>query len=1800
MKSLRPIYFLLAPFFFVLISCGSKNTIEINDVDFGNEIALQQNLGFTLSKDVAPDSLINQWTDVEYISIKPKVEGSFTWTNSNQITFSPSKGFAPGTEYEAKLTKKITQLSTEKLRIGKYDAIKFTTAPQRIEMAHGFWTREMGSKSLAMQIDLDFNYDLVIDDAAKLVKIQHNGKDIAFKAINNGIGKTISLQFKPVSDKDEDETIKIVIQKGLKVHGFDYTTNEEITEEITIPSRYKLAIQSILPQHDGSEGSLTINTSQPIVESTIRNAVRIAPTVSYDITTFASGFIIKSTGFNAQSTYNITIGTTIEGEFGGKLTDAHKEQIIFGEISPSISFVNSKGMYLSSKGAKNIAVNIVNIPEVEISVTKVYENNILQLLNRGKEWEYDYDYETDDYNDYSYYNTDLLGDEIYKETVSTEKLQRINAMRLLEFNFENKVKKYDGVYIIRISSTKEQYIQDSKIISFSDIGLIAKAEETKVYVFANSIKNASPLSDVEVRLISSSNQIIKTEKTNKNGVAVFENIHQSEANFSPMLVSAKQGTDYSFLHFRNNSIEMSRFDVGGRIANKNNLNAFIYAERNLYRPGETIHASVIVRTEENALPGEMPVKLKLVMPNGKEFSTKRKTLNEQGSCEVDYEIPKTSITGTYALYAYTGNDVLLNTYYFSIEEFMPDRIKVDLTVNKKTITLNDSINSKLQVDNLYGTPAVNRKYNWELNIEKADFSPKKYRDYNFSIDKSIYISTVYRNGATNSKGQAFENYSIDKKYVDNGLLRANIHATAFDETGRPVHRYENIQIYTQSTFFGIKYFNSYVTTRQPLNINIIGLDASEKLVNGQSATITIVKKEWQSVIQETYGGKYRYVSNRVDRIIKQDNITVSGENTKYSYTPTSSGDYEIRVSKPGSSSYVSNQFYAYGWNDTEYSSFEVNNEGNVDITIDKESYKIGDEVNVLFTTPFDGKLLVGLERNKVIHYEYLDVKNQSASFKFKATEDHLPNIYITAVLIRPMEQANLPLTVAHGFKNVTIEDEKRILPLTVTVANSSRSKTEQTIQIKTAPNAFVTVAAVDEGILQIMNYKTPNPYDYFYQKMALSVQNINLYPMLLPEYTTAKSSSGGDGFESMMGRVDPTFVNRVKNVSFWSGIQKADGNGNLKYTIQVPQFSGSLRVMAVAYKNNAYNGVDQHMKVADPVVISAGLPRFLSPKDETQMSVILSNTTAKSINASISVNTEGAVSVNGSKNASLELNANSENRAIFTILAENKIGAGKVKIAVKTSSETFTHEIEIGVRPAASLQKQTSAGIAEAGKTTKLELSSTLFFPESVKGKLVVSNSPVAQFGSNLNYLVRYPHGCTEQTVSAAFPQLYFSDLVKSLPNDAVENPKYNVQQALIKLQACQLPNGALAYWPGGNYETWWGSVFAAHFMLEAKEAGFDINAQTLNKLLEYLKYKLKNKETVTYYYNGTQKRTITAKEVAYSLFVLAKANQAQISTMNYYKANMESLSIDGKYLLSAAYALSGQKQQALQILPKGMGSEKANTVFGGSFYSYTRDKAIALYALLTIDPQNMQILELSKQVSESLKTQRYLNTQETVFSLLALGKIAKENANNNVKASILSNGTAIASYTGNTIEIDLKQYINKPIEIKVEGSGKLYYFSEIVGVSQDGSFTEEDNFIKVRRSYYDRNGRQISGNKFKQNDLIVVRLSLESTYNELIENIAITDMLPAGFEIENTRLNQTNELDWISKQSNLSTPDYIDFRDDRANFFTSFRYKPIVIYYMVRAVSPGKYQLGPVQADAMYNGEFHSYNGAGVIIVEE
>ena len=1053
MKSIISGFVLLIVCLFIYTSCKTtKNELTVAYTNFNGEIEQQQNLVFSFNKDVYPDSLLQSWDSTDYIEFNPAVKGMFKWNSSSELVFSPSQGFQPGTEYTATLTSRVLNYSAKKYPIANDKVFHFHTAPLRITDTHLSYTRGKNSSNVMVQLDVNFNYEVKLNDAATHLQLSSNGNTISIMTANEGAGKTLSLQFAPVNNLDEETPLKITMSKGIAVMRSQYISENDTTLTASIPSRFNLAVTGIISNHNGTEGTITVNTSEPVREDSLKSKIILEPSVPFEVALNNAGFTITSSKFLPDQTYQLTVSKNLAGAFGGEMKSGYSGSVFFGKLQPSVSFINQKGMYLSSAGYKNLALNIVNIPEVKVTVVKVYENNLEHFMRKDKSYDYGYDESNnnnqddgyDNGGDYQYYETENLGDTIFQKDYSTSKLPKQNAAAILHLDFSDRIKDYNGIYVITVASKQHYWIQESKVLSVSDIGLIVKQEKDNVYVFANSIKDATNLKDVSISFFSTNNQKLYSATTDGSGVAVFNNISNHSPGFNVGMITAKKNDEFSFVWLDNSLIETSRFDVGGRTQNNAGLNAMIYAERNLYRPGETMHVSTIVRDEKWNNPGEIPVKFKLIMPNGKPFATMRKILNEEGSTETIFTMPQTALTGSYTLQLLTGNDVLLNTYDISVEEFMPDRIKVNFNIDKKDYHSADSVRATIQADNLFGTPAANMNYQCELNLSKDVFSAKKFSDYDFSVVNNFSFNTDLHSGKVDEKGSAMENFQLPKDIANIGILKGDLMATVFDETGRPVHRYQDFKVYTQPVFIGIKNTDYYVSTRTPVRIGLIAVDKNENI---QSATVQVevVKKEWHTAIQQN-GSSFRYVSQQEDKTISQQKVTINGASTLFYFTPQLSGDYEVRVFYGGSNSYVKTELYAWGYGDTQYTSFEVNNEGNIEIKTDKEKYQNGETLNALFTTPFDGKMLVTVERDHLIKYYYLDAKNKAASLSLKADDDYLPNIYISATLFRPMSGDDMPLTVAHGIKSVLIENTANHLPVSVDIAAKSRSKTKQTIR----------------------------------------------------------------------------------------------------------------------------------------------------------------------------------------------------------------------------------------------------------------------------------------------------------------------------------------------------------------------------------------------------------------------------------------------------------------------------------------------------------------------------------------------------------------------------------------------------------------------------------------------------------------------------------------------------------------------------------------------------------------------------------
>jgi len=1530
------------------ISACNRHAVKLEYTNAKGEVPQLGNLVFRFSNSLVNDSMLNVWDSTDYISFEPAIRGRFRWESPDQLVFSPSRPLTPATTYKVKITDEV-------LRYSKYDNVKsvesigFHTPDLTLENSQIIWMlQDENSRTPVPQVDLFFNYRINPTDLKEKLKIEMDGKKIDYNVLTVSPDSKISVRVIGLAKiEDKNYETKITIGKGLRPEEGSNSTPEDIVSTLSIPSPYILSIQNVESDHDGTEGTISVTTSQQLTGENLASFVKFDPKIKFTAELTEYGFVIISDKFDLEKSYSLTIAGGLRGKIGGELKEDYNGSIAFGELQSGISFTNSKSVYLSKRGGKNMEVKITNVPKVKIVISKIYENNLLMSQRYGyspKESNGDAsyaNYEDDNYDgDYSdEHNYDVtMGDIVYEKEIDTRSLPKSGGGRILNFaQFEDRLPDFKGIYHVMIRSMKDYWVKDSRFISVSDIALIAKEGQDRIFVFANSIKNTAAISGVSIAVYANNNQLIGTGATNDDGVAEIAYPKKDFAGFKPAMVIAKTADDFNYLPFSNTRVNTSRFEVGGKRNNSTGLDAFIYAERDIYRPGEKVNFSVILRDGQWKTPGDIPVKMKFLLPNGKELKVFRKNLNEQGSVEGNIDISTSAITGSYSLEVYSSNDVLLSSKNFMIEEFVPDRIRVSAKLDKSFLRPGESANLDISAVNFFGPPAADRKYECEIQVKQKTFASKKFDSYNFNLtNQNTFFDKILKEGKTNSNGEATEVYQVPAGYANMGMLQTSFYTTVFDETGRPVSRVTSADIPTQDVFFGVNYdWFYYYPLNQAVKFQLAAVNKDGNAVNAV-AKVQVIKHEYNTGLARS-GSYFRYESQKEDKSMIESDVNV-GANTVYTYVPRSPGDYELRVYKPGANSYVSRSFYSYGnwgWG-IDNNAFEVDNEGHVDIEVDKKSYFSGETAKVLFKTPFSGKMLVTVERDKVLFHQYVNIEKRTAGIDLKMTGDDVPNVYITATLIKPHDVSDIPLTVAHGFINVKVEEKSRKIPVQITAQKTARSRTHQKVKVKAVAGSYVTLAAVDNGVLQVSDFKTPDPYNYFYQKKALEVTAYDIYPLLFPEIRAKLSSTGGDEGVEMSKRVNPMPAKRIKIVSYWSGVVKANGSGEADFEFDIPQFSGEVRLMAVAYKDQSFGSSENTMTVADPIVISTALPRFLSPGDTVSVFVTLSNTTSKSTNVSANIKLAGPLKILGNNNQPVLLNANSEGHASFQVVAEQAVAVGKVSVQVNGMGEKFLDETEISIRPPSTLQKMTGSGSITAGSTQHVTISTSDFIPGSIGYQLVISRSPALELADHLRWLVQYPYGCTEQTVSAAFPQLYYGDMADlmqlNLPSGQAGskqnklNANTNILEAIRKIKMRQLYNGAVTLWDNEGEENWWATIYSAHFLLEARKAGFDIDNGLIETMLSYIANRLKNKELITYYYNRNQNRKIAPKEVAYGLYVLALAGRSNIPAMNYYKSNTTILALDSKYLLAAAYATAGDKKSFNAMLPTSFSGEESVT----------------------------------------------------------------------------------------------------------------------------------------------------------------------------------------------------------------------------------------------------------------------------------
>ncbi|MFO7768190.1 MAG: MG2 domain-containing protein, partial [bacterium] len=1585
----------------------------------------------------------------------------------------------------------------------------------------------------------------------------------------------------------------LAVQEGLAPDRGSEGMAEPFRYEMPFEAPKGLVVDHVRPTLGEYVSDITIRFSSPVDPEAAESFITIEPAVPHRVS--AAGSRLRLSGeFHAGSVYTVRIDEGLRARDGSRLDRPFSRTVRMTDLSPSVDFTHP-GTYLARTGLKNVAIEAVNVPGVQVEVEKVYANNLVPFLLRRSR---------------SYWGSSAgeLGHPVFSREIPLT-LDR-NEPATITVDFEEFLSGHPaGLFQVTARNTERMWTGDARRVLLTDIGLIGKMAGDQLHVWALSTQSLEPVPEVEVELLSRSNQTMASGRTDEGGHLLLTGIADRASEFEPYLLRARRGEDMSFLLFSECRVSDADFDVDGRPFLQQGYEAMVYTERGVYRPGETVHTASIVRGPGGTVPPSFPLRLRVVRPDGRILLERQEREPQEGWASFDFPVPDYAPTGRYQAQLLGGEEEPLGTASFRVEEFMPDRMKVEVVSWEPRYAAGDTLDVSVMGTMLFGPPAAGRRLEARFTLEAVPFRPPDHTSFTFGDAQVSFETFTDEVGERrlDHEGRAALPFVIPADLSPPAALEGTVYATVREEGGRAVTGAVSFPVDVYPFYPGLRRpSEGYAEPGRPETIEYVVLtpEGRPRQVDGLQARFYRVR--WNTTVQRDSSGRVRFESTRSLEPLETAEISTPDGRGSFTFTPPEWGLYRVRLTHPGSGASAALEFYASGWG---YSPWSMDNPDRVDLELDRERYDEGDPVKVLVKAPFAGTLLLTVERERVLHRELHRMEANTAEITLTADRSWFPNAYLTATLVRSIDSAETEApTRAWGTVPAVMERSRRVLDLDLDVPVTMRPGTTLPVTVRVraggaappAPGTRLTVAAVDEGILQLTGFSGPDPVEFFYGRKRLDVTTYDVFALLLPEVEESQTYSvpGGDRMEALRQQMlSPASARRVEPVALWSGIVETDAAGTASVPLEVPEdFNGRLRLMAAAASGEQFGSARGEVTVREPIVLTPTLPRFLAPADSIRIPVTVFNGTGREGSVAVSVKAEGAAGIIGPSQVILDLMEGEEGSVSFRARADRSSGRATFTVRARSAAVEVDRVIELPVRPPAPPLVRASAGSASADRPASFTLPGG-WMEGSASAVVAVHPLPLVRFSGSLQELLRYPHGCLEQVASRAFPLLYFQDLARVAEPEIFRDraPEYFVGEAIRRITAQQRSDGAFTTWPRSGVNDWT-HVYAHHFLVEADGAGYAVADRVLEGAARHTRSILfgSEEEVRRGVVAASDRRSLMTR--AYAAYVLALDGQAQRSAMNFlFESRLESTPLPGRMLLAGAFALSGQTASAFQILPGFLQPVTTDRLTGTTLSSSVRDNAIVLAVLADVSPDHASIPTLVEYLSSEAEAGGWHNTQEDAWAFLALGKILRRVGERGFSGTVTVDGEPAGRLDGGPFALSREDLPGRTVEIHVEGEGTAYWYWRVRGIPIGQDFREEDNGLRIRRLYLDTAGRSVPADSLRHGELYVARLQVSSPNRE-VENVVIADLLPAGLEIENPRLASREVL---PDDRQAARPDYMDIRDDRILLYTDLEQGEAKrFYYSVRAVTAGDFLLPPVWAECMYDPGLNSVSGSGSLRV--
>jgi alpha-2-macroglobulin len=1800
-------------------------TTGVISKESGIRIRLANNVeGMRVQNEALPEGIFD---------ISPSVKGKAHWVDARTIEFKPEKNLDPDKQYSAQF------------KLGKvikvpehYDEFKFSFQTIKPDYTVTFNGLQTATRTATDMMKLEGV--IQTSDAEKAEQVEK------IISVNYSSDAHISWQHNSYTHTHTFTIDKLKrLPDGINPvtvswDGSPLSVDKKGNQKYDVPAIGDFRVLDVKAVQDQEQYVLVQFSDAIMVGQELNGLIGISNTTEPAYTIEGSQVKVYATE-RLDGNYSVFVNQGIENISHKKIAKNYTANVFFENKLPAVT-IPGKGVILPSSGKLLMPFEAVNLNAVDVSIIKIYEDNVPQYfqnndingdnelrrvgkpivqktirldgdksvnLNKKTRFMLDIDklFRSEPgaiyrviigfRKEYSLYgckaggpvkvnsNGDEEGEGDYygggngNSSIGDEDddfWSRYDSYYPSGFNWQDRDNPCTDSYF-----TKQKWA--TRNIIASNIGLVAKrGTDNSMMVIATDIITAQPIAGIELDLLDYQKQVIYKATSDSYGLAKFD------MQRKPYLLVAKRGDERGYLKLDDGSaLPLTRFNVGGEEVQRG-LKGFIYGERGVWRPGDSIFVSFILEDKQNKLPPNYPVELDFYNPMGQLYTTLTRTTAVDGFYSFHLATQTSDVTGNYKVKVKVGGAIFEKN--IKVETIMPNRLKLNLSFgDQKELTKGQNTTGTLNAKWLFGGTAQNLKAKVDAYLSSQKTTFKNFDGYDFD-DPTLAFDTQVKNvfdGRLDAEGNTTINADVNVDKQAPGQLRANFQVKVFEPGGNFSISQVSIPYNVYPGYVGIKAekgdaLSGMLVTGKNHGFDIADVDTKGNLVGGRrSVTVELYKIQWRWWWDSSGGEVSNFTQDKYNKLIRTETVTLNGGQGKWNLKIGEAdwGRYLIRV-KDEQTGHTTGKVIYMDWPNYAQRLQQDNptEAAMLSFTSSKPSYKVGEEAVLTISTMANGRALISFENGtKVLKTDWINTQKGETQYRFKVEANMSPNVFVNVTLLQPHSQTvnDLPIRM-YGAIPLLIEDPATILKPVISMPDKIRPETRSAITISEASGKEMTytVAIVDEGLLDITNYKTPDPHSAFYAREALGVKTWDLFDYVIGAFGGDLErilSIGGDaGGKSLNKNIS---INRFKPVVKFLGPFHLNAGERQTHDFTLPQYIGSVKAMVIAGHQGSYGFADKAVAVKKPLMILATLPRVLAPSEKVQLPVTIFAMENSVKTVSLEVQSNAFNNLSGNNRQTVTFTKTGEQMVTFDLTVKDFIGVGKVRIIAQSGNEKAAYDVELAVRnPNPPITKVMEKEILP-GETYSTDYRA-IGMNGTNKTTLEASTIPAINLAKRLDYLIEYPYGCVEQTTSAIFPQLYLGQLT-DLSDYQKAMTSRNIKSGISRLNGFQVPGGGLSYWPGVGEADEWGTNYAGHFMLAAQAAGYALPVGFIEHWKTY-----QRKTALSW---APDSRSFYGADLvqAYRLYLLALAHAPELGAMNRLK-EFPYISIEAKWRLAAAYKLAGQPEVAANMI-KGLPTviKPYYTLFG-TYGSDLRDDAMILETL-TLLGQRGQASGVLRNIASKLSVDTWYSTQTTAYSLIAIAEYCGKNAGGSKLLFNYQAGGAKANVNSSSYiwSLPVKGQSGK-LTLQNTGKNKLYIRLIQKGQpvsGEDVKPVENPDILQMRVLYFNLKGLPIDASNLRQGTDFVAQVSIKNPGRRgRYDNMALSQIFPSGWEILNTRM-MDNEEAFKSSPS-----DYADIRDDRVyTHFSLPEGKEVTYFVMLNAAYLGKFYQPGTYCEAMY-----------------